>query len=85
MKKIFVQLKQLNTRIAECEQEMQAIDKLPFYTVFSTEAQRRKDLDSLAAFKAVLLQQKLQLLKQLSRVARREAKSIVDNLSPLEN
>lgn len=80
MKKIFVRLKQLDARIAECEQEMQAIDKLPFYAVFSTEAQRKQDIDKLGELKAALLQQKLQLLKQLRRLARLEAKSIVNIL-----
>lgn len=80
MKKIFVRLKQLDARIAECEQEMQAIDKLPFYAFFSTEAQRQKDMDKLGELKAVLLQQKLQMLKQLRRLARLEAKSIVNIL-----
>ncbi|WP_297333338.1 hypothetical protein [Flavobacterium sp.] len=80
MKKIFVRLKQLDARIAECEQEMQAIDKLPFYSLFSTEAQRRKDLDSLAGLKAGLLQQKLKVLNQLSCLARHEAKNIINIL-----
>ncbi|QYJ68909.1 hypothetical protein [Flavobacterium litorale] len=65
MKKIYSKLKNINSRITDCRKEIQAVQQLPFYNIFNSEAQREKDLAVLQALLNSLLQQKAETLQAL--------------------
>lgn len=65
MKKLFFQLESVEKMITECEYEIEAVQSLPFYSVFKQENQRQDDLLQLSAHLKDFHNQKLSLLDQL--------------------
>ena len=57
MKKVYSKLQEINSRITDCEKEIKAVKQLPFYNIFSSEAQREKDLEALQDLLNSLLHQ----------------------------
>jgi hypothetical protein len=65
MKKLLFQLESVEKMITECEYEIEAVQSLPFYSVFKQESQRQDDLLQLNAHLKDFHNQKLSLLDQL--------------------
>lgn len=72
MKKIYSKLQEINSRITDCEKEIQAVKHLPFYNIFNNEAQREKDLEVLKELLNSLLHQKAKTLNALQLQANQE-------------
>ncbi len=65
MKNLICQLESLNRLICECEQEIESIQNLPYYSVFQLENQRMEDVSQLSSQLKSYQSQKLILLNQL--------------------
>ncbi|OIQ19322.1 MAG: hypothetical protein BM557_06360 [Flavobacterium sp. MedPE-SWcel] len=76
MKKAYNKLQELNSRISDCDTEMSAVQKLPFYNIFGQEAQRKKDLVKLQSLKDDLLIEKLNILEQITTEVNNEKTSV---------
>lgn len=72
MKKAYSKLQELNSRIADCDSEIKAVQRLPFYSIFNQEAQRQKDIAKLQSLKADLISQKLETLQVLEAIINTE-------------
>ncbi|MEE1898004.1 hypothetical protein GN157_06535 [Flavobacterium rakeshii] len=65
MKNLICQLESVNRLISECEQEIESIQNLPYYSVFKLEDQRTSDLTQLTSQLKGYHSQKIILLNQL--------------------
>lgn len=65
MKKLLFQLESVEKLITECEYEIEAMQTLPFYSVFKQESQRDTDIAQLTSHLKDFHNQKISLLEQL--------------------
>lgn len=65
MKNLICQLESLNRLICECEQEIDSLQNLPYYSVFKLENQRDADIIQLTSQLKGYHSQKIILLNQL--------------------
>lgn len=82
MKKVYSKLQELNSRIADCDSEIKAVQRLPFYSIFNQEAQRQKDIAKLHSLKADLIKQKLETLQELEVIINTEKQLIKTGSQP---
>lgn len=72
MKKLLLQLESVDRMISECEYEIEALQSLPFYSIFNQETQRTTDLAQLSSHLKDFHNQKLSLLEKLETTLRFE-------------
>jgi len=65
MEALIIKLQSINNQLTETEHEIEAVQTLPFYSIFRQDEQKAIDLNILLLHKRGLLSEKLALLENL--------------------